>query len=398
MAGEPIRLATIGTGGIARAHLNGYRAIAAKAPGLFQVVAVCDAVPAAAEAYARAVAEWQGRAPRVYSRVEDLLARERPDGADICSPNYLHHTLGIACLDAGVNVMVEKPVGITIKASKRLISRAKETKLILATAENIRRQPGPRTARWAIQDKRLIGVPLQFFVQLSRYQAPNQDSPWHWRASLALGGGGLVIDSGAHFCDTMRYLFGEVESVYGRTFRHVARTLKKDGADASDEREDSFVATLNFASGLVGIWAYGESLPAHGHNTVVYYGAEGALVDPGDPFHGPRMTGELRRADGTARTMENLYRDYLAELGPEGRARVFPLGLTDGFALEVYDFVTAIRDGRPPEVDGEAGMKAKAMAQAIYESALRGEVVRVADVLSGRIGDYQRPIDQGLGL
>ena len=41
-------------------------------------------------------------------------------------------------------------------------------------------------------------------------------------------------------------------------------------------------------------------------------------------------------------------------------ASVFPLGLTDGFALEVYDFVTAIRDGRPPEVDGEAGMMAKA--------------------------------------
>lgn len=398
MAGKPIRLATIGCGGIARAHMNGYRAIAARAPELFELVAVCDAVPTAAEAFARAAAEWQGRAPRVYSRVEEMLAAEELDGADICSPHYLHHTLGIACLDAGVNVMVEKPIGITIKASKRLIARARETGLILATAENIRRGPGPRTARWAIQDRELLGAPIQFFVQLGRYVAPNPSQPWHWRASMLLGGGGLAIDSGAHFCDTMRYLFGDVESVYGRTFRHASRSLTKDGQVVPDEREDSFVATLNFASGLVGIWAYGDSLPGQTYNSVVYYGTQGALVDPGDPFHGPRLTGELRRADGTARTMENLHREYLEALGPEGQERVFPLGLTDGFALEVYDFLTAIRDRRPPEVDGEAGMKAKAIAQALYESSLRGEVVRVADVLSGEIEDYQKPINDWLGL
>jgi len=398
VAATPIKLATIGCGGIARAHTNGYKAIAAKAPDLFELVAVCDSVPAAAEGYARAAAEWQGRAPRVYTRIEEMLERESLDGADICSPHYLHHTLGITCMDAGVNVMVEKPIGITIKASKKLIERSKQAGLILATAENIRRGPGPRTARWAIHDREMLGAPLQFFVQLGRYVAPNPSQLWHWRASTMLGGGGLAIDSGAHFCDTMRYLFGDVESVYGRTFSHLGRTLRRDGADVRDEREDSFVATLSFASGLVGVWAYGDSLPGHTYNSVVYYGTQGALVDPGDPFHGPRMTAELRRADGTARTMENLHREYLEALGPEGRERVFPLGLTDGFALEVYDFLTAIRDRRPPEVDGETGMKAKAIAQALYESSLRGEVVRVADVLSGKIDDYQRPIDESLGL
>lgn len=398
MAETPIKLATIGAGGIARAHMNGYRAIAAKAPDLFELVAVCDAVPAAAEAFARSAAEWQGKAPRVYARVEDLLDGERLDGVDVCAPHYLHHTLGLACMDAGVNVMVEKPIGITVKATKKLIERQQATGLILATAENIRRMPGPRTARWAIQDKELLGVPLQFFVQLARHRVPDANQAWHWRAARNLGGGGLAIDSGAHFCDTMRFLFGDVESVYGKVFHHSGRTLKKDGGDVLDEREDSFVATLNFESGLVGVWAFGDSLPAHQYNSVVYYGTRGALVDPGDPFHGPRLTGELRRDDGTAQTMEDLYHAYLAELGPEGRERVFPLGLTDGFALEVYDFVTAIRDRRPPEVDAQSGLRAKAIAQTLYESALRGEVVRVADVLSGEIDDYQRPIDEWLGL
>ena len=398
MATEPIRLATVGCGGIARAHLNGYKAIKAQAPDLFDLVAVCDSAPDSAAAFAREAGAAFGASPRVYSRLEDLLAAERLDGADICSPHYLQHTLGIAGMDAGGNVMVEKPIGITIKATKALIAKAQATGRILATAENIRRMPGPRTARWAIQEKGLIGRPLQCFIQRAAPNPPAAGAPWHWRASMLLGGGGLAIDSGAHFCDTMRFLFGDVESVYGQTFRHGGNQLLKAGELVADDREDSFIATLNFKSGLVGCWAFASSLVAQPHNTVVYYGTEGAINDPGDPFHGPRMTAELRRADGTARTLENLHRAYLEELGAAGRDQVFPLGLTDGFALEVYDFVTAIRDGREPEVSAEAGMRAKAIAQTLYESALRGEVVRVDDVISGKIDDYQRPINQWLGL
>jgi UDP-N-acetyl-2-amino-2-deoxyglucuronate dehydrogenase len=398
MAGTTIKLAIIGTGGIARSHMNGYRAIKEKAPDLFELVAVCDAVPAAAEAFAAAVAEWQGKAPKVYTKVEEMLESERLDGAYICSPHHLHHTLGIACMDAGVNVMIEKPIGITVKATQKLIEKQEQTGLICATAEQIRRQPGPRTAHWAINEKELIGRPTQFFVQLGTYRAPDPTRPWHWRATMNMGGGGLAIDSGAHFCDTMRYLWGDVESVYGHTWQHIAKTLRKDGVDVPVEQEDSFVATLNFKSGLVGVWAFGTSLSGAQYNNVVYYGTSGALNDPGDPFHGPRMTGEWRFADGTARSMENVHRQYLEELGPAGREKVFPLGLTEGFALEVYDFITAIRDRRPVEVPVQQGLLAKAIAQTLYESAARGELVRVADVLSGEIDDYQRGINEALEL
>lgn len=398
MAKGTIKLATVGTGGIARAHMAGYKAIQGKAPDLFEVAAVCDAVPAAAESFAQAVAEFQGKTPRVYSKVEEMLSAEQLDACDVCSPHYLHHTLGCTIMEAGVNVMIEKPIGITIKATKKLIEARDKTGKILATAENIRRQPGPRTAKWAIQEQDLIGKPMQFFIQLGRHWEPRADSPWHWRAAMLLGGGGLAIDSGAHFCDTMRFLFGDVESVYGQTFKHRGGTLLKDGQPAPDDREDSFIATLNFRSGLVGVWAFGDSLPGATYNNVIYYGTKGALVDPGDPFHGPRMTGEFKFADGTGRTMGNVYREYMAELGPKGQQEVFPFGLTDGFALEVYDFVTAVRDNRQPEVTAEHGMWAKAIAQTLYESATRGELVKVQDVVDGRIDDYQRPINEWLDL
>ena len=65
----------------------------------------------------------------------------------------------------------------------------------------------------------------------------------------------------------------------------------------------------------------------------------------------------------------------------------------DGFAIEVQDFVHAVATGAEPEMDGEAGLRAKALCEACYESATAGRPVKFADVLEGRLDAYQRPID-----
>jgi predicted dehydrogenase len=72
---------------------------------------------------------------------------------------------------------------------------------------------------------------------------------------------------------------------------------------------------------------------------------------------------------------------------------LFPYGSTDGFAIEVRDFVNAIATGTEPEMDGEAGLRAKALCEACYESATAGKPVKYADVLEGKIGAYQQAID-----
>jgi UDP-N-acetyl-2-amino-2-deoxyglucuronate dehydrogenase len=102
--------------------------------------------------------------------------------------------------------------------------------------------------------------------------------------------------------------------------------------------------------------------------------------------------------DGSKRPMTELQEEYLAGLSVAERERLFPHGWKEGVVLECYDFLTAIRDGRAPEVDGATGMKAKAIAEAIYESGTTGQVVRMADVLSGQASSYQREIDERWGL
>lgn len=399
MAERKLKLAMIGCGGMASGHLRSYLRIKETEPELFDIAACCDPVRELAEKFAEQAAPVQGSRPQVYTDTAQMLAAEKLDGADIGCPHAFHHTNGIACLDAGVNVLIEKPFGVTIRASQVLIAAAQRNGKIAATAEQVRRGLSQRTAHWLLNDRQMIGKPRLFFSQHTSWSDPGQERNWHWRTEKVLGGGGMVMDSGAHYCDTLRYLFGDVDSVYARVEQLEQRPHRKGDQVVLDEREDTWIATLNFASGLTGVWSWTTAAPGAGPFTrVVYYGSEGALVDHGDVFHGPFSSAEVMLKDGTVRPMTELQEEFRNSLSAADGDRLFPHGWTDGVVLECYDFLTAIRDGRPPEVDGATGMKAKAIAEAIYESAATGQVVKMADVLAGKAGSYQREIDERWGL
>ncbi len=412
----PLKLALIGCGGIASSrHLPGYAAIKQKEADLFDLVAVVDADRERAEAAARSALDYQPLPPRVYTDVTQLLENETLDAADVCTPHFLHHTVGIQCLEAGVPVQVEKPVGVSAKATQQLIAASRRTGKLLATAENIRRMPGPRTARWLFHERGTLGQPIALYAQRVQARRPSaahgtaggpggagggtpEHPQWVWRNDVSMSGGGPVMDSGAHFCDTIRYLYGDVESCYGRVWQANERHAWKGDDLVRIETEDTFMATINFESGATGTWSVSSQLPGEQFANVVYYGAEGSIVEQNDPFHGPRITAQVVLRDGTTRPLEEYYKEYLQALGEEGRQRVFPHGFEDGFALEVYDFLTAVRDGRPPEIDGEHGLRAKAIALAIYESNATGQVVRVQDILEGKVDAYQGPINARWGI
>ena len=82
----------------------------------------------------------------------------------------------------------------------------------------------------------------------------------------------------------------------------------------------------------------------------------------------------------------------------EEKDALFPYGITGGVTLELWDFIDALSEGRPVEIDAEEGLRSKAVSEAIYESGQSGQVVQVADVLAGKVDGYQRDIDQAWGL
>ncbi|MEM2848918.1 MAG: Gfo/Idh/MocA family oxidoreductase, partial [Candidatus Bathyarchaeia archaeon] len=249
-----LRLAIVGCGGMAEAHLRAYVAIKQREPEKLEFTAMCDPVLASAEKFANIAAQSQNFKPRVYSSVEDMLSKESLDAVDICTPHSEHHKAAIACLKAGANVMVEKPFGITVKASKAVLEVAKRYSKIVAVAENVRRGLSQRTAYWIINERKMLGDPRLFFAQHASWENPSEERIWHWRIEKMLGGGGMVMDSGAHFADTLRYLYGDPETVYARVTQFEKWPHKKGDKIVYDEREDTWIAMITFKNGLICTW------------------------------------------------------------------------------------------------------------------------------------------------
>jgi predicted dehydrogenase len=378
----------------------------------FVVTAVCDVNEDAACETAQALQMVQGLAPAVYGDYRQILDAKVADGVDICLPHGLHHATAVDSMEAGLHVLCEKPLGITIRACRLMAETADRTGLVLSTAVPYRRLPGQRKVHWILNESGLIGTPQSFVHQHSRPPAPmNPEMAMRpaivWRRDRLMSGGGPVMDSGFHYCDSMRYLLGDVDTVYARAFNRGSGTIQP----LSEIREDTVFATLTFKSGVTGTWAW--STAAHGEEmmNLVFHGSKGSIRDltPGrasifhiywrEPKADLMEAGQLTLEDGSTLTLDDISAAYCEALGDERLEALYPRGIEDGFAFEIWEFVQAARgEIAGVEVDGWGGLRSMALCQAIYESALTGDVVCVDEVISGARRQYQEPIDAHWGL
>ena len=375
-------IALVGCGGMMRAHIKALRELTSKGLGVFEVKAVCDTNEKAAAEAAREVASFQGYAPRAYTRLESMLSEESLDAADVAVPHNIHHTVAIACLEAGLNVMVEKPLAITMRAAKRIIECASKYNLVLAVAENYRRSPENRAMRWAIE-RGLIGEP-RILVWIS---ASWSMRPWGWREDRFAAGGSWVFDGGVHFADLDRYQLGrEAEEVYAvqRTFEPV-----KDGVRVTVD--DATLAVITYEGGVCAQWLWTRVAPGKQLGLRVIYGSKGAI-----DYEGLYLQKEEERVE--AKSMRDLVNEMLQALDPRIKERWFPRGITDTVATELYDFYEAVVNRSKPEVDGVEAYKDMAIPLAFYESAKLGKPVRVRDVEELRVEEYQGEINERLGI
>jgi predicted dehydrogenase len=122
------------------------------------------------------------------------------------------------------------------------------------------------------------------------------------------------------------------------------------------------------------------------------------ILGCGDVLYGSggRVSGsEVTLAGGSALNLAQLYEEHCDSAR---KARDFPLGLTDRFALTQHEWLAAVRSRRAPETSGREGLRDLACAYAILESAQAGRCVSVDEVASGEVCQYQRPLDERFGL
>ncbi len=329
---------------------------------------------------------------RVFTDYRDMVASGEVDAVVDTSPLDLHHQVAAVALEAGLHVHTQKPLAISVRAAQQMVQAALDRNLVLGTFENVRQGLFARAAAWAVRSGR-IGTPqLAVSGSLGGLWSPTRivaETPWRHQ-KLRAGGGG-TIDIGVHQFHLLRYVFGEVHWVSAYTPTLEPHRYQPDDAARAHpvtvNVDDTHLATVGFDSGATGqlLWSWGLHGPEiELAGTPAFYGSEGAI-------HG----GQLHSDQGNATALVPLFE---AALTDTERDQYFPLGLTDGFAIQGWDFLQAIREGRQVETSGREGLHDLACAFAMIESSHARRHVTLAGMLDHREDAYQREIDEHYGL
>jgi predicted dehydrogenase len=364
--------------------------------------------------FTKRIQAFQEKTPRRFDSLDSLVTAGIVDGVDICTPHADHHLSAIFCLKAGVPVLVEKPMGITMRAAKLILETARQTGTILSVAENSRRGLGQRAITWLFNQDKRIGNPQMFVINyitgpklpLEPAKAPEPAAQVNWRNDKFQAGGGWTYDGGIHLMDSLLVYFGEITSVFAEQKTLVpAFTLLEDGSRAMHEREDVCIATFHFKNGMIGTWTWSFVSPGSDMMHIAFYCEKGYVIDHTaggwtHTFGGGFIPSDalIYLPDGKTLSGRDLEVEYSLTLPDAQREILFPHGIQRSVAQECHEFIDCIRTGRHPEVDGVAGVEALAISTAVYESALLNQVVAIEDIKSGRSDAFQRPIDQHWGL
>ena len=386
---DRLKMGLIGCGGMSGAHIRGYQELWSKDLKLFDIVAACDIDASRAEEQATQAHEFQdGTKPAVYTDVEEMLTKHPDlDCVDICALHSAHHTLAIPALEAGLHVIIEKPLGITMRACKLILDAAEKNGRILSVAENYRLDRVQRARRWAVRQGRIGEPRMLFWVEVGESLGK-----WGWRNFKMDAGGGWALDGGVHFTDLMRFILdAEAVEAYAinkayEPYRYDNPAERLGGYDV--DVEDAMISTIKFERGVTAQWTWVGSGPGGSFSRRTVYGSDGSL-----DFE----TG-LTPRNGEPISNEALLKEFMASISEDERAYYFPSGVEDTVAIELKYFADAIKAGGRPEVDGVEGMKSEAICMAVYESGWFGRPVTLAEIESCALEGYQGEINDKLGI
>lgn len=325
---EPLGVGLVGTG-IGRLHA----AALAQLPQA-RLTAVCSLGQNLAE-----VGQQYG-AGYVTTRYEDLLRDPQIAVIDLCVPPDQHLPLALAAAEAGKHLLIEKPLARNLVEADEIIAAARRAGVQLMTAHNQRYFGHHATAKELLDDG-AIGEP--FLLVASVHVHGHIEG---FRRFLDIAGGGTLIDSGVHRFDLIRWLMGDVASVYAQTGRFLQLQM---------EGEDSAVVALRFRSGAIGAltcsWSAKGPRP---QETLQIFGPQGAIQTEDH-------TRSLTLAMDDPETGER-----------EVREMTFEVDQAESMRRMIEAFLISLQEGTAPPISGEDGRASLELAMASYASDRSG--------------------------
>ncbi|GAA2824165.1 Gfo/Idh/MocA family protein [Kribbella solani] len=329
-----LKVGLIGAGGIASAHIKGYRAHADR----IGVTAVADAVPETAKRRAEELGAT------AYTDYRDLLVNEDLDAVDICLPHHLHRDAIVAAAEAGRHVLCEKPLCLSAAEAADVRKAVTENGVTLMCAHNQLFMPAVAKAK-ELLEAGTIGTVYEVRTTDSFYNDFDPSS-MGWRASARTSGGGELIDTGYHPTYLMLHLAGGLP-VEATAMLSTHRLKFMEG-------EDSAQVLIRFDNGVVGqlvtSWAYQPAASTERFSAV---GELGSLT-----------------SDGTS----------LSYRLRSGETETFEFEPVDTFVAEIGHFADSLANQQRPLHTEAEGIAVLGILLAAYEGARTKAIAPVLKV------------------
>ncbi len=335
-----MNIALLGCGRISKNHLESIKNF----PNDLKLIAVCDIVEERAK---KAGTDYN---VEYYTNYEKMLERGDIDIISICTPSGLHPSHGIMAANKGINVITEKPEGITLKSVDKMIRIADENNVKLFVVKQNRLNTTMQLLKKAILKNRFGKI---YMIQSNVFwQRPQEYYDMaKWRGTWEFDGGAFM-NQASHYVDALHWLIGSVESVTAETST-LARKI---------EAEDSGAAIIKFRNGTIGM--INVTMLTYPKN---YEGSITILGEKGTVKIGGLAVNKIEKWE---------FEDYDEDDKVIEQSNYQPPNVYGFGHIPYYKNVIDTLNGKAePNTDGRSGRKSLELILGIYQSAKTGKRV-----------------------
>jgi UDP-N-acetyl-2-amino-2-deoxyglucuronate dehydrogenase len=278
----------------------------------------------------------------------EVLERNEVEVICICTPSGQHAEQTVQAARAGKHVLVEKPMALSLTDAEAMIQACDKAKVRLGVVLQRRAEPLFQRVKEAIHagdlgELTLAAVTMPYLRSQSYYDQAT------WRGTWAQDGGGVLMNQGVHLLDLLLWWLGDPVSVtaYGATLQRKI------------EVEDTLVATLRFEAGALATFtATTTAAPGFPHR-IELYGGKGGIQIVGEGVHAWKLAQPTAKVQPIAPVSAE-------EPGAGGDPRAIK---ASGHINVFKDFMEAVRENRPPLIDGLQGKRSLKTVLGIYKAA-----------------------------
>ncbi|MBE6970672.1 MAG: Gfo/Idh/MocA family oxidoreductase [Ruminococcaceae bacterium] len=340
--------ALIGCGRIATNHIK------AAINNKLNIVAVCDVLPEAMEVLLAKHGLENDASIKRYTDYKQMIAENDITLASIATQSGIHAEIALCCIDNGINVIIEKPMAMSIDDAEEIIRRSDAKGVKVSACHQNRFNIAVQELRRAVEAGRFGRLSHgSIHVRWNRNEGYYTQAPW--RGTWAQDGG-CLMNQCIHGIDLLRWMMGdEVDEIYGVTLQQFHDYL---------ECEDVGMAVVKFRNGAVGtIEGTTNVYPKNLEETLYMFGENGTVKIGGTSTNNIDVWDFADEGE----------KDQKNKGLQEQTSNVYGNGHTSLFA----DMMDAIVNDRKPYVDAVAGRNALEMILAIYQSAATGKPVKL---------------------